>query len=65
MKYVDGNLSPDQFSNFEAKLDSSAPEVKKEIYKLIREFRLANQAILIQEKKKIKIPSPFLKKLSP
>ncbi len=63
MEYVDGNLSPDQFSNFEAKLDSSAPEVKKEIYKLIREFRLANQAILIQEKKKIKIPSPFLKKL--
>ena len=63
MNYVDGNLSSDQVAAFEDRLENSGSDTKKEIYRLIKEFRLANQAILIQEKKKLKIPGPFLKKL--
>ena len=63
MNYVDGNLSLDQVAAFEERLENSGSDTKKEIYRLIKEFRLANQAILIQEKKKLKIPGPFLKKL--
>ena len=63
MNYVDGNLSLDQVAAFEDRLENSGSDTKKEIYRLIKEFRLANQVILMQEKKKLKIPGPFLKKL--